>query len=437
MNTERLLVNRDRLLERFLRYVRIDTMARSDTDRYPSSAGQLQLGALVVDELRALGVVDAQQDANGIVTATLPPTIPNEAPTIVFLAHLDTSPETSGADVKPQVIEKYDGGDLVLPGDRSRVLRPAEDPDLAKLAGCTLITSDGTTLLGADDKAGVAVIVEAAAWLMEHPEIPRGTVRLCFSCDEEIGRGVDHLRLDRLGAVVGYTLDGQGADAIDVETFSADLAVATIQGRNIHPGIAKGRMINALRVAADWIGRLPRKTASPETTEGREGFIHPFEIAGGVAEVKVRALLRAFDAAGLAQWAQILQQTATESMAAVPGASIRLEITPQYRNMAEGLAKEPRAVAYAKRALERLGRTARLTLVRGGTDGSRLTEMGLPTPNLATGQHSPHAPTEWACLDEMAGAVQWLIALVQVWAEDGTATPGTAPRHLATEPPGG
>ena len=427
----------NRLLERFLRYVRIDTMARSDADTYPSSAGQLQLGALVVDELRALGVADATQDANGIVTATMPPTIGHEAPTIVLLAHLDTSPETSGADVKPQVIEKYDGGDLVLPGDPRRVIRPAEDPDLARLAGCTLITSDGTTLLGADDKAGVAVIVETAAWLMEHPEIPRGTVRLCFSCDEEIGRGVEHIRVDRLGAVAGYTLDGQGADTIDVETFSADLAVATIQGRNIHPGIAKGRMVNALRVAADWIGRLPRTNASPETTEGREGFIHPFEIAGGVGEAQVRVLLRAFDTPGLAQWAQILHHTAAASMAEWPGSTIRLAISPQYRNMAEGLAKEPRAVAYAERALERLGRTARRAFVRGGTDGSRLTEMGLPTPNLATGQHSPHAPTEWACLEEMAGAVQWLIGLVQVWAEDGGLTPSTDPRRPAPQSPAG
>ena len=255
-------MNKQRLLERFLRYVKIDTTARPKAEGYPSSPGQLELGRLLVDELREMGVEDARQDEYGIVVATVPAASCREAPVVAFCAHLDTSPETSGAGVKPQVFENYRGGDLELPGGSGLLIRAAEQPELTGLVGSTIITSDGTTLLGADDKAGVAVIMETAAYLMQHPEIPRGPVRLCFTCDEEIGRGVDHLRLEQLASVVCYTLDGQGAGAIDVETFSADLAVVTVHGVNIHPGIAKGRMVNALRVAADLIGRLPRAAAS-------------------------------------------------------------------------------------------------------------------------------------------------------------------------------
>jgi len=410
-----------RLLDRFLRYVRIDTTADERAETYPSSPGQLELGRLLVDELRAAGIDDAAQDEHGIVTATVPASAPGDAPTILFCAHLDTSPETSGASVKPQVVEGYAGGDLALPGDPGRVIRRADNPELDAMIGRTIITSDGTTLLGADDKAGVAAIVEAAAWLVEHPDIEHGPIRLCFTCDEEIGRGVDHLDLDRLGAVAGYTLDGQGADTIDVETFSADLAVVTIRGVNIHPSIAKGRMTNALRVAADFVGRLPRDTLSPETTEDREGFLHPYEIRGGVAEVTVRILLRDFDTPRLEELADRLRAAAGESTAHFPRARIDVAIRPQYRNMAEGLAKEPRAVACAEQALERLGRKARLTIVRGGTDGSRLTEMGLPCPNLATGQHNPHSPLEWACLEEMVLSAEWLVALAQAWARPGFA----------------
>ncbi len=409
-------MNRDRLLERFLRYVQIDTMARPEADRYPSSPGQIQLGALLLDELRQAGIADACHDEYGIVLATLPATCERPVPQIAFCAHLDTSPETSGAGVKPQVFEDYRGGDLALPGDSGRVIRVADQPDLAAMVGRTIITSDGTTLLGADDKAGVAVIMETAEWLVEHPEVTHGPVRICFTCDEEIGHGVDHLRLDQLASAACYTLDGQGADTIDVETFSADLAVVRIDGVNIHPGIAKGRMVNALRVAAGFVARLPRTTGCPEATEDREGFVHPFEIAGGVAEVTLRALVRDFDSAALARWADLLRQAAAATMAEFPGSKIDVEVSPQYRNMAEGLSRDPRAVAYARRALESLGRTARLTIVRGGTDGSRLTEMGLPTPNLATGEHAPHSALEWACLEEMIAAGEWLVALAQTWA---------------------
>jgi tripeptide aminopeptidase len=416
-------MNSDRLLERFLRYVRIDTTAREETSDYPSSPGQIELGHVLVDELRQAGIVDAKQDQHGIVTATIPATVQREVPVIALCAHLDTSPETTGAGVKPRVVEDYPGGDLVLPGDSDKVVRVTEHAELKELVGRTIITSDGTTLLGADDKAGVAAIMEAVVWLAEHPEIEHGRLRLCFTCDEEVGRGVDHINLAELGADACYTLDGQGGDTIDVETFSADLAVVSIRGVNIHPSIAKGRMTNAVRVAADFLSRLPRDSLSPETTEDRQGFLHPYEISGGVAEVTIRILLREFSSDELAGLAGRLQAAAAASMAAFAQARIDVSVKKQYRNMAEGLAREPRAVAYAQQALQRLGRQPRLTIVRGGTDGSRLTEMGLPTPNLATGQHAPHSPLEWACLEEMAGAAEWIVALGRIWAED----PGLEP----------
>ena len=416
-----------RLLERFLRYVRIDTTAREGAHSYPSCPGQLELGRLLVEELRAMGIEDAQQDGHGIVTATVPPRTDRDAPVIAFCAHLDTSPEATGAGVKPQVIEDYPGGDLVLPGNqkhvKKRVIRTGDNPELEKLVGRTIITSDGTTLLGADDKAGVAVIVETAAWLMENSQHRHGPVRLLFTCDEEIGRGVDHVDLDSLGAAVCYTLDSAGADTIDVETFSADLAVVTIRGVNVHPSIGKGRMVNAVRVAADFLAQLPGERQSPETTEGREGFLHPYAISGGVAQVTMRILLREFETPKLDGLAQLLHRAARASMAQFPGAAVDVAVTVQYRNMAEGLVREPRAVGHAQRALERLGRTARLTIVRGGTDGSRLTEMGLPTPNLASGQHAPHSPLEWACLEEMVQAAEWLVALTEVWADESPIRP--------------
>ena len=433
-------MDRNRLLQRFLRYVAIDTTAQPDAEGYPSSAGQIELGRLLVKDLLALGVADARQNQHGIVMGTVPGTVCGKGdsphlceaplgpfrqmgtvpfsanlPTIALCAHLDTSPETSGENIRPKVIENYAGGDIVLPGDSSRVILAAENPELESLRGRTLITSDGTTLLGADDKAGVAIIVETAAWLIEHPEIVHGPVHICFTCDEEIGHGVDKLDLREIGVAACYTLDGHGSGEIDVETFSADLAVVTVHGVNIHPSIAKGRMTNAVRAAADFVARLPRGTRSPETTDDREGFLHPYEIAGGVAEVKMKILLRDFDAAVLEQLADRLRQIAAMTMDDFSGAKINVAIQRQYRNMAEGLVREPRAVAYAEEALRRLDRRGTRTIVRGGTDGSRLTELGLPTPNLSCGGHNPHSPLEWACLDEMVESAEWLVALAEVW----------------------
>jgi len=406
------------LLERFCRYVRIDTQADENAGTYPSSPGQLELGRMLVEELRAMRAADVEVDGHGIVIATIPATISRPVPTIAWIAHVDTSPETSGRGVKPIVHHDYDGRDIVLPGDPTKVLRVAENAELAALKGKTIVTTDGTTLLGSDDKSGVAVIMEATAHLLAHTDIPHGPIRVCFTCDEEIGHGVDHVDLRKLGATVGYTLDGGGQGEIDGETFSADLAVVTITGINIHPAIAKGAMVNAVRLAGAFLARLPWRALAPEVTEGRDGFLHPYRIEGGVASATLRILLRDFDTSRLAEKADLLRGIGALLQAEHPRANVEVRITPQYRNMAEGLAKEPRALDYAEIAMRRAGIEPKRTIVRGGTDGSRLTELGLPTPNLSTGEHNLHSPLEWTCLEEMAVAVRVLVELARVWGED-------------------
>lgn len=409
-------MDKERLLARFLRYIGVETTSADDAEGYPSSPGQLALGKLLVKELRAMGLPGAHQDEHGLVHATFPPNAGPQAPAIVLCSHLDTSPETTAKDVKPQVLRGYVGGDVPLPGDRSRVIRVAENPELGALVGATLITTDGTTLLGADDKAGVAVIMEVAESLLEDPSHPRGPVRLLFTCDEEIGRGASRVDVAALGAAAAYTLDGQGHDEIDVETFSADMATVTVLGVNIHPAIAKDRMVNALRAAGRFLDRLPAEL-SPERTAGRDGFLHPLRIEGGVDRVVIKVLLRDFVTAQLAQHAEVLRKAAALTEAELPGTRITVETRKQYRNMADGMREDPRAVELAKKAHARLGRTPKLTVVRGGTDGSQFTERGLPTPNLSCGAHNPHSPLEWACLEEMAQAVEVTRELVRAWAE--------------------
>ncbi len=308
----------ERLLERFCRYVRVDTQADESAKTYPSSPGQLELGRMLVDELKQIGIADAAVDQYGIVLGTLTSTGARAGPTIAWVSHVNTSPETSGRGVKPIVHRDYQGNDIVLPGDRSKVLHVEDSPELAGLKGNTIITSDGTTLLGADDKAGVAVIMEAAAYLQVHPEIPHGRVRICFTCDEEIGHGVDHVDLTKLGAQVAYTLDGGGHGEVDAETFSADLAVVTIKGINIHPSIAQGKMVNAVRLAGAFLDRLPVVGLSPETTSDRAGFLHPYRIEGGVPETTLRILLRDFDTPKLAEMAQLLRSIADLIVAEYP-----------------------------------------------------------------------------------------------------------------------
>jgi len=412
-------IDRNRLLENFLQYVKVDTTAQDDTDHYPSSPGQIELGKILCEQLKAMGLADASQDQYGVVMATIPANVDNSPPTICFNAHVDTSPETTGANVHPHVIENYQGGDIVLSGDSEKIITKETCPELDSAIGKTIITTDGTTLLGGDDKAGVAIIMELAHTLMETPDIPHGDVRVLFTCDEEIGRGPMHVDIERVNATACYTFDGGGENDVDVETFSADSANVTIRGVNIHPAIAKDKMINAVRAVADFLGRLPSDLA-PEKTDGRDGFLHPYIIEGGVAEVSLKILLRSFDSSQLSDYAKIIQQCADDTCAACRGIEIDVDVKRQYRNMAEGLDKEPRAVEFAVEAHKNLGREPKLSIIRGGTDGSQFTERGLPTPNLSSGQHNIHSPLEWACLDEMVAACEVGIGIVKRWgAENG------------------
>lgn len=406
------------ILARFVRYCRVDTTAREETGSYPSSPGQWDLARMLAGELTALGAADVRVSDKAIVTALLPANVPHAAPGIAFFAHMDTSPETTGKDVRPQVHRRYAGGDIVLPGDPTKVVRAADNPALAGLIGSTIVTTDGTTLLGADNKAGIAAIMGMVAALQAAPRIPRGPVTVCFTCDEEIGHGVDHVPPEVLRLAAGYTLDGEGRGIIDAETFSADLAVLTVTGVNIHPSIGKGRMVNAVRIASAFVDRLPRRTLAPETTDGRQGFVHPYRIEGGVASVSVRMLLRDFDTARLREHEAVLRATAAGLQAEHPDARIDLVVTPQYRNMADGLAKEPRALRFAEDAMRAAGQHPHLSIVRGGTDGSRLTELGLPTPNLSTGEHNPHSPLEWTCLEEIVDAARVCVEVVRLWSAE-------------------
>jgi tripeptide aminopeptidase len=350
--------------------------------------------------------------------ATVPQTVTHHAPTIAWVAHVDTSPETSGTNVKPIVHREYDGSDLVLPGDPTKIIRGEENPELCELLGGTIITTDGTTLLGADDKAGIAVIMSAAEQLMKRRDLMHGPIRLVFTVDEEIGRGTQHLSISEIGAVCAYTLDGDGQGKIDGETFSADLAVITVTGVNIHPSIGKGLMVNAIRILSSILAALPNDYLSPETTEGREGFIHPYSIEGGVARAEARLILRDFEVEQLSEYASLLARIASNHRKENPKAIIDVTIKHQYRNMREGLAKEPRAIAKAVEATEAAGLEPQLSIIRGGTDGSLLTAMGLPTPNLSTGEHNPHSPLEWTSLEEMQSAVNVLVQLAIGWGRE-------------------
>lgn len=410
-----LTMNKQRLLDRFLQYVQIDTTAVEDSGQYPSSPGQMEIGKLLVQQLQEMGASDVSQSEYGIVMATVPGNVEN-APVVAFNSHVDTSPETTGKNVKPIVIEDFDGNDIVLSGDPEKVIAAATCPELPDAKGKTIITTDGTTLLGGDDKAGVAIIMELANHLLENKDIKHGDVRVFFTCDEEIGHGVDHVDIGAVNATVCYNFDSGGQDVIDVETFSADLALVTFVGVNIHPAIAKDKMVNANRAVGHFLARMPADL-SPERTDGRDGFLHPYVLDGGVAKATLKILLRSFDSAKLPEYADILKKLADDVAGDCPGTQIQVEIIEQYRNMADGLKNEPRAVAYAIDAHERLGRTPAQTIVRGGTDGSRLTELGLPTPNLASGQHNIHSPLEWACLDEMLAACEVGVEIVKRWAE--------------------
>ncbi len=406
------------VLERFLRYVAYDTQAREDSTTYPSTPGQLVLLGDLVTELHAMGIADATMDAHGYVMATIPGTTTKaDVPVIGVIAHVDTSPEMSGAGVKPLVHRAYDGRDLVLPDDPDAVLRVADMPYLGECLGHDIVTASGTTLLGADNKSGVAAIMTAAAYLMAHPEIPHGAMRIGFTPDEEIGKGTTHFDVARFGARYAYTMDGGPRGELEYESFSADAISLTFRGLNTHPGYGKGRMVNAIKLAARFIDRLPADRLSPETTSGREGFVHPNVVQAAVDRTTVKLLVRDFDTSALKEKEAWLRALAEGVVAEVPGAAVDVHVDEQYRNMREVLDKHPLVVERAREAITRTGLTVRERAIRGGTDGSRLSFMGLPTPNIFAGEQNFHSRFEWVSVQDMEKAVDVIVELAQVWEE--------------------
>lgn len=405
-------------LERFLRYVTYDTQSDPDATAYPSTEKQLVLLRVLKAELEELGLADVAMDGHGYVTATIPATSADpDVPVIAFVAHVDTSPDMPGAGVKPIVHRNYQGGDIVLPDDPSAVLRPEEFPELREAVGHDIVTASGKTLLGADDKAGVAEIMAAAEYLMSHPEISHGKVRVVFTPDEEVGRGVEHFDVARLGARFAYTLDGGGAGKVESETFSADTLIVTFAGRNTHPGYAKGVMVNSIKVAADFVSRFPKDRLSPETTEDYGGYVHPHVLRPSVDSTTVEVLIRDFTRQGLADKERWLAELARETAADWPGARATVEVRESYRNMREVIDLHPEVIGFAEEALRRCGLEVKNHPIRGGTDGSKLSFMGLPTPNLSSGQHNLHSRYEWADVWEMEKAVQSIVEICRRFAE--------------------
>jgi tripeptide aminopeptidase len=401
------------VLDRFLRYVRIDTRADDTSATCPSTPGQLTLQRLLADELRDIGLTDVELDANGYLMATVPATVDAAVPTIGLVAHVDTSPEMPGDGVTPIVHERWDGRDIVLPDDPTAVLRASEQPDLAAQVGHDIVTASGKTLLGADDKAGVAVIVEAASQLMARRDVPHGRLRICFTPDEEIGRGADRFDVARFGADFAFTLDGGVAGELEFESFSADLMKVTFTGFNTHPGYARGRMVNAIKAAARFIERLPFDRLSPETTAHHEGFVHPYQMQASVDRTTVSVLLRDHVTGKLREQQTFVEQLA-RAAAADTGASVDFVVTEQYRNMREVLDRHPQIIERARAAIRRAGLTPIEKPIRGGTDGSRLSFMGLPTPNLFAGEHNFHSRLEWTSRQDLEAAVRVVIELARV-----------------------
>jgi tripeptide aminopeptidase len=406
------------VLDRFLRYVVIDTQSDEKSSSYPSTAKQFDLLRLIVNELQAIGIADVVFDDYGYVFATIPATSPKRGvPIIGLIAHVDTSPEMSGTNVRPLVHRNYQGEDLILPDEPSTVLRLADNPSLAEQIGHDIVTASGTTLLGADNKAGVAEIVAAAEYLMVHPEIPHGPIRIGFTPDEEVGAGTKHFDVTRFGARYAYTMDGGRRGELETESFSADAMTFSFRGHNTHPGYAKGRMVNAIKVAAEFINRLPKRELSPETTEDYQGYVHPYVVDASVEKTTVKLLIRDFDAAGLKIKAAFLSKLASDTVRDWPGASVESTVEESYRNMREVLASHPDAVEYAREAIRRSGLTVRERPIRGGTDGCKLSFMGLPTPNIFAGEQNFHSRLEWVSVQDMEKAVEVIVNLARVWEE--------------------
>jgi tripeptide aminopeptidase len=406
----------DTVTDRFLRYVVIDTQSDAKSATQPSTEKQKNLGRLLVEELLAIGLSDAHLDENGYIYATIPSNVDKPVPVICFCSHMDTAPDFPGTNVKPQLIRAYAGGDIRLPGDPQQIIRVADHPALRDQIGNDIITTDGTTLLGADDKAGLAEIMTAAQFLIDNPDIKHGTIKILFTVDEEIGRGVDKVDLEKLGAAFAYTMDGETAGYIEDETFSADGVEITIQGVAIHPGFAKGRMENAIKIAGAIIDRLPKHVA-PETTEGKEGFIHPTGLTGAMDKATISLIVRDFNDEGLATKEAMIEAIIKDVMPDYPGSSYTFEVKQQYRNMKAILDRHPEIIDNAVEAIRRAGMEPVRGSIRGGTDGSRLSFMGLPCPNIFAGGHAFHSPLEWVSRQDMEKAVRTIVELAKVWEE--------------------
>lgn len=413
-------ISPDSIADRFMRYVRIDTQSDPNSSSHPSSGKQKDLSKLLHRELLGMGITNASTDEFGYVYAGIPSNSDKKnIPAICFCAHVDTAPDCSGTDVKPIHHRYYDGKDIVLPDDPSQVLRMSDSPYLKNHINSGVITASGLTLLGADDKSGVAAIMEAAMFFIQNPAVKHGDIRILFTPDEEIGQGTAKVDMQKLGASFGYTLDGGEAGDLEDETFSADGALVTIQGVIVHPGYAKDKMVNALKVAGAILDALPKKEWSPETTEKREGFVHPVAVNGIAEKATIQFIVRDFTVAGLQQHHQRLKKIAEDTVAKFPGATMEYTLQEQYRNMKEVLDKYPQVVAYAEEAIQRAGLTVRKESIRGGTDGSRFSYMGMPCPNIFTGMQNIHSKLEWIGVNDMAKAAETIVHLGMIWEEKG------------------
>lgn len=410
-------VDQSLFLERFLNYVKYDTQSSEESETYPSTMKQLELAKTLVEELKEMDLEDIELTEHGYVFATLPSNVQNKVPTIGLIAHVDTSPDVSGKDVKPVIHKKYKGGDIVLPKDQTQIIEFDKNPALKNCIGHDIITTDGTTLLGADNKAGIAEITGTLRYLLQNPDIKHGKVRIAFTVDEEVGTGTKYFDVKKFGADFAYTIDGETAGEVEDETFCADTAIVKIRGVNVHPGYAKNKMINGIKIAAELIEQLPKNSMSPETTEKREGYLHPNGIKGGVELTEITFLVRDFTVEGLKEKEKYLQNICTQLTKNYQPASLAIEIKESYRNMKYKLDEHPEVVEYALEAVRRAGLEPTRNLIRGGTDGARLSFMDLPTPNIFTGGHNFHSQKEWISIQDMAKAVETIVHLLQIWAE--------------------
>lgn len=404
------------VVDRFLKYVKIDTQSDEESTTFPSDPKQLELSKILVEELKEIGMSDVVMDENGYVMATLPSNTDKDVPVIGFIAHVDTSPAVSGKDVNPIIHKNYQGGDIALPNG-GFVIKADENPEMKDMIGYDIITTDGTTLLGADDKAGIAEIMDGMNYLIQHPEIKHGTLKVCFTPDEEVGRGTEKFDVEKFGAKYAYTLDGGTVGELETETFSADGAVVKFTGINVHPGYAKDKMVNSIKVASKFIELLPKDSFSPETTSGREGFVHCVSMQGNEESTTCKFIVRDFDDKKLAEYEARLEGYAKDAVAAYPGAKYEFQVIEQYRNMYNILKDHPEIEAHAVEALKRLDIKPIQHPIRGGTDGARLSFMGLPTPNIFAGGHNFHANTEYVAIQDMQLATKVVVELAQVWEE--------------------